>query len=291
MGSEGNGDGEFSQPQGLASQNERLRIDFALSVAAAGQVVEVVSDADLLLATTTASVGDVLAVSEVESLPLAERDVFDLIATTAGAVGFSFGGQRSSSVNVTRDGMLANDTRYLTSAGALTATYSSPDLIEEVSLVVGAIDAEVGRGSGQISFSTRSGTNDFHGALFYSNNNSALNANSWFNNLRGRPRDYLNRTQYGGRVGGPIIQNRLFFFVLVDNQKYLRKQDVNSTVLTEQARQGIFRYISGAENRNALQSNPSVDLAGNVLDSANLRTIDLFNVPGETNRTGLSTNA
>jgi len=281
-----------TQSQGITlSQNQQVRLNFSLSVGAVGTVVEVIADADALMATTTASVGDVLPENEVSALPLAERDVFDLIQTTAGAVGFSFGGQRSSAVNVTRDGMMVNDTRYLTSAGALTATYSSPDLVEEVQLVVGAVDAEAGRGSGQISFQTRSGTNQFHGALFYSNNNSALNANSWFNNLRGRPRDYLNRTQYGGRIGGPIIENRLFFFVLVDNQKYLTKQDTVATVLTQQARQGIFRYIEGAENRNALQSNPSVDRTGAVLDTANLRTIDLFNVPGETNRTGLSTNA
>ncbi len=134
------------------SQGQQIRINFSLQVAAVGQAVEVVADADALLATTTASVGDALPEFEVRSLPLAERDVFDLIATTAGAVGYSFGGQRSSAVNVTRDGMLANDTRYLTNAGALTATYSSPDLIEEVQLVVGAVDAEAGRGSGQISF-------------------------------------------------------------------------------------------------------------------------------------------
>ena len=281
-----------TQTQGITlSQGIQVRLNFDLAVGAVGTVVEVVADADALLATTTASVGDVLPENEISSLPLAERDVFDLIETTAGAVGFSFGGQRSSAVNVTRDGMMVNDTRYLTSAGALTATYSSSDLVEEVQLVVGAVDAEAGRGSGQISFSTRSGTNQFHGALFYSNNNAALNANSWFNNLRGRPRDYLNRSQYGGRIGGPIIENRLFFFVLVDNQRYVRKQDTVATVLTEQARQGIFRYIAGAENRNALQSNPSVDRNGAVLDTANLRTIDLFNVPGETNRTGLSTNA
>ena len=278
------------------SQNQQVRLNFELGVAAVGTAVEVVSDADALLATTSASVGDALPDFEVRSLPLAERDVFDLIATTAGAVGYSFGGQRSSAVNVTRDGMLANDTRYLTNAGALTATYSSPDLIEEVQLVVGAVDAEAGRGSGQISFSTRSGTNDFHGALFYSNNNSALNANTWFNNQRNRPRDYLNRTQYGGRVGGPIIQNRLFFFVLIDNQRYLRKQDTTATVLTEQARQGIFRYWPGAENDNALGgAGASVDSSGNPTQPSGatgpLQSFNLFTDVNDPNRTGPSTNA
>ncbi len=273
------------------SQSQQIRLNFELAVGAVGQEVEVIADADVLLATTTASVGDVLPEIEVTSLPLAERDVFDLLQTTAGAVGYSFGGQRSSSVNVERDGMIVNDTRYLTSAGALTATYSSPDLVEEVQLVVGAVDAEAGRGSGQVSFQTRSGTNEFHGALFYSNNNAAMNANNWFNNLRGRPKDYLNRTQYGGRVGGPILRNRLFFFVLVDNQRYVRKEDVVATVLTEQARQGIFRYMDGVENGNALDRNPSVDLNGSVLNPAGLRSFNIFDVPGETNRTGPSTNA
>jgi hypothetical protein len=270
------------------SQGQQIRLNFTLEVAAVGQTVEVTVDTDVALATTSASIGDVLPQIEVSSLPLAERDVFDLLETVGGAVGtdgrWSFGGQRSNAVNVTRDGMVVNDTRYLTSAGALTATYSSPDLVEEVQLVVGAVDAEAGRGSGQVALQTRSGTNGFHGALFYGTNNSVLNANTFFNNLRGQPKDYLNRTQFGGRLAGPIIRNKLFFFVLTDNQRYVRKENFVATVLTQQARQGTFRYMNGVPNANALQANPSVDLQGNVLNPANLRSFNLYNVPGETNR-------
>src|SRR5213083_1179782 len=77
---------------------------------------------------------------------------------------------------------------------------------------------------------TRSGTNQFHGALFYANNNSALNAADWFDNLKGAQKSYLNRTQYGGRLGGPIIKNKVFFFVLIDNQRYLAKQSFVTNV-------------------------------------------------------------
>jgi hypothetical protein len=84
--------------------------------------------------------------------------------------------------------------------------------------VTAAADAEAANGSAQVRLQTRSGTNEFHGAAFYTNNNSSLNAKDWFDNLRNTPKSYVNRNQYGGRLAGPIIKNKAFFFVLVDNQ-------------------------------------------------------------------------
>jgi hypothetical protein len=152
--------------------------------------------------------------------------------------------------------------------GAFAATYSSPDLIEEVQISVGTVDAAAGRGSSQVRLQTRSGTNEFHGALFYGTNNSALNANSWFDNLDGIEKDWTNRQQYGGRIGGPIVRNKAFFFVLIDNQEYRARQNVNAGVLTPLARQGIFRYFPGTQNNDAgaLAGQRSVDEAGNPLD-------------------------
>ena len=152
-----------------------------------------------------------------------------------------------------------------------------------------SVDAASGRGSGQVRLQTRSGTNDFHGALFYSNNNSAFNAQNWFDNLAGAPKSYLNRSQYGGRLGGPILRNKAFFFVLVDNQRYLQKDTFVSPVLTAQARQGIFRYMNGQANSNALSAAPSVDLAGNVLNPAGLRSFNLFSDVQDPFRTGITT--
>jgi len=108
----------------------------------------------------------------------------------------------------------------------------------------------MGRGSGQVLLQTRSGTNDFHGALFYSNQNSKLAANNWFQNLVGTQKDYLNRNQFGGRLGGPIIRNKAFFFFLYDGQRYLSKQETIGTVLTPEARKGIFRYLTSGATGN-----------------------------------------
>ena len=281
------------------SGNQTFRYNFVLQVGAVATAVEVVSDADALLATTGASVGDALPEEEVLALPLATRDVFDLLGTTAGLVrsqngdGTNFAGGRVSSVNTTRDGVPVSDGRYLDWNGAFSATYSSPDLVEEVQVSVGTVDAAAGRGSSQVRLQTRSGTNEFHGALFYTTNNSALNANDWFDNLEGLEKDWENRNQFGGRIGGPIIQNKAFFFVLVDEQRYNRRSNATGAVLTAEARQGIFRYWPGAENNNA-QGGPdaSVNAAGNPVRPqdviGDLQSFNLFSDVNDPFRTGIS---
>ena len=282
------------------SQSQQARLNFVLEVATVAQAVEVVIEADTVLSTTTASVGTVIRVDQV-NLPLQTRNIMDLAASTPGALSTgnnnantAFAGTRSSQVNTTRDGLVVSDGRYMDWNGAFAATYTTPDLIEEVQITTNTIDAEVGRGSGQVRLQTRSGSNQFHGALFYTNNNSALNTLTFFENLVGFKKPYTNRNQYGGRIGGPIKQNKAFFFFLFEGQKYLRKEDFISNVLTGPARQGIFRYLTanGASRRNgnAFATTPSVDLQGNVLTSANgtplvLNSLNLFSDVNDPNRT------
>ena len=285
------------------SPNQTYRENFELQVGTVATAVEVISDADALLATTGASVGDALPEEEVLALPLATRDIFDLLDTTAGLVrdrneddATNFAGTRVSAVNTTRDGIPVSDGRYLDWNGAFSATYSSPDLVEEVQVSVGTVDAAAGRGSSQVRLQTRSGTNEFNGALFYTTNNSALNSNTWFDNLRGNEKDWENRNQFGGRIGGPIVQNKAFFFVLVDNQRFKRRRNISGSVLTPQARQGIFRYWPGVENDNALGGGAaSVDFSGNPTQPAGamgpLESINLFSDVNDPNRgTGISNN-
>jgi hypothetical protein len=278
------------------SQGQPVRLDFTLKVGTVAQAVEVLTNAQTELATTTASVGGVLPDTDVRSLPLATRNVLDLVKVSAGVVDNNFGGARVSQINTTRDGLPTGDGRYLDWNGAYSAAFTSPDLVEEVQVTVNTVDAAVGRGSGQVRMQTRSGTNDFHGALFYQNQNSALSGNSWFNNLVGAPLDYSNRNQIGGRLGGPIKKNKAFFFFLYDGQRYLEKVTQKSTVLTPTARQGIFRYLTsnapgGATRRNgnAFSTTPSVDLAGNILTSDHgtplfLNQFNLFNDVKDPNR-------
>src|SRR3989441_1939468 len=285
------------------SQGQQVRLNFSLQVGTVAQAVEVVAEANTLLATTTSSVGDVLPDVQVRSLPLANRNVLDLVRNAAaGAVGDNFAGARMSQMNTTRDGLPTMDGRYNDWNGAYSAIFTSPDLVEEVQVIVNSIDAAAGRGSGQVKMQTRSGGNNYHGALFYANRNSALASQGWFQNLVGAQKTYQNRNQFGGRLGGPIKQNKAFFFVLIDEQRYVEKQSVVSTVFTDSARQGIFRYLTegatGAgggtsrRNGNAFSTTPSVDLSGKTL-SANpvngaplfLNSFNLFSDVKDPNRT------
>src|SRR5207248_2612834 len=172
--------------------------------------------ADTLIATTSASVGTVLPEYKVRDLPLASRNVLDLVGQP-GTQGSNFAGGRLTQLNTTRDGVPDSDGRYDT--GAATTTFVSPDLVDEVRIIVAPADAETSRGSGQIQMSTRSGTNELHGSLFWVNRNSKLNANSWNNNFQGANKDYYNGNQFGGRIGGPVIKNKTFFFFLFDGQR------------------------------------------------------------------------
>ncbi|MCU1337010.1 MAG: hypothetical protein JWO19_2591 [Bryobacterales bacterium] len=286
-------------------QGQPVRLNFTLQVGGAAQTVEVVAQADTLLATTSASVGGVLAEKEVLSLPVATRNVLDLVALTPGVMMVpgvfgpvtSFAGTQTSDVNTTRDGMVTNDGRY--NNGTYSAVFTSPDMVEEVRISTNSIDPTLGRGSAQVQMRTRAGSNEFHGALFYTNSNSAFNTLGYFQNLVGAPKDYLNRNQFGGRLGGPIKKNKAFFFVLLDDQRYVEKVNTTSVVLTAPARQGIFRYLTSGSpggatrrNGNAFSATPSVDLNGNILTSANgvplfLNSFNVFSDVKDPNRTGI----
>src|SRR5262249_18373703 len=145
-----------------------------------------------------------------------------------------------------RDGISVNDTRH-NDSGGFAVIYTSPDLVEEVRVIVAAADAELGRGGGQVQMATRAGTNQFRGSVFYNNRNSALDASSWFNNFNAVPKNYYNRNQFGGRISGPIIKNKTFFFGLYDGQRFITRDTVVGNVLTATARQGIFRFFPGVQ--------------------------------------------
>ncbi|PYS34610.1 MAG: hypothetical protein DMG14_29050, partial [Acidobacteria bacterium] len=257
---------------------QQVRLNFTLQVGTQSQQVEVNVAADTLIATTSSSVGTVLPEYKLRDLPLSTRNALDLVGTTAATQGGSFAGARSVAVNTVRDGVPVSDGRY--DVGVSASTYVSPDLVEEVRIIVAPADAEMGRGSGQVQMATRSGTNQFRGSVFLSNRNSALSANSWGNNFRGVGKDYKNGNQFGARIGGPIIKNKTFFFFLYDGQRFLTRSIFIGNVLTAPARQGIFRYFPGVQNANILQNNATVDVFGNPVKpqgaTGDLQSVSVF---------------
>src|SRR5881628_3339833 len=265
----------------------QVRLNFTLRVASQAESVEVTITADTLLATSSSSVGHVLSETKVRDLPLTSNNVLDLtqvmpgvyttVSPVFGANETKFAGVSARDVNVQRDGVSVGGERWPT--GINTATELHPDLVGEVKMILAPVDAEMGRGSGQVQIQTKSGTNQFHGGGVWSAKNSILDANVWENNRSVNPftgksvaRPWRNFQQATGNLGGPIVRNKTYFFVLYD-QKWVRTREAfNAVVLTPCAQRGIFRYYDNWTNGNSLAATNAgsttptisvVDRAGN----------------------------
>src|SRR5262249_23651722 len=180
-----------------------VRLNFTLQVANQSQSVEVTISADTLIATSSPTIGQVLGEKKVSDLPVVGNNVLDMLnvlggldnlvftsanpsaANAFGREGTTLAGVSAQDTPVLRDGIMVQDTRYPT--GINSATVINPDLVGEIRLIVAPVDAEFGRGNGAVQITTRSGTNQLHGAGVWSIQNSALNANSWSNNRSGIP--------------------------------------------------------------------------------------------------------
>jgi hypothetical protein len=269
---------------------ERLRFNFTLTVGGVAQSVEVSVDAQSLLTTTSSSIGEVLSDKRVQDLPMVRQDVLDLVRIMPGMRVDPFGDQFSAftglptnTINTTRDGLSVTDTRNNVLSGTTTM---NPDLIGEIRVILSPVDAEFGRGNGQVQVLTRSGTNQFRGSAVWNLRNTALSANSWVNNrnrdaLTGQwsptPIDWRNSNQYTVSAGGPIVPSKTFFFALWDQNISRTRSIVTTPVLTDSARQGIFRYFDSYNSADALfvpsafpmnatsATYPVVDLLGNPL--------------------------
>jgi hypothetical protein len=262
---------------------QSIRRNFTLQVGNVSTNVEVTAAADALLTSSTPSIGTVLPASQVVDLPLVGRNVIDLVTSTMpgvignGTASTAFAGvtaNATGNVGMSMDGVTMNTQRY--TQGLTTSFFINPDLVDELRVVVAPVDVE-GRGAAQIQMRGRTGSNEFHGAATWNIRNSAVNANTWENNRLGLNPTWFNRHQSTASVGGPIVRNKTFFFVLYDRQDQVQKQTTDTAVLTALARQGIFRFFPGVNNGNAevtpsgtgaTKTVPVVDKAGNPLSES-----------------------
>jgi carboxypeptidase family protein len=155
----------------------------------------------------------------ITNLPSLTRNPYDFLGLSAGAAptgpggaGYAVNGQRAESGSFLLDGSENNDA-YNSGPAQIVPL----DVVEEYRLMTHNFTAEYGRNTGFIAnVVTKNGTNEFHGVAYYFNRNSALAANTYENNARGISRPVFNRHQLGGAVGGPILRDKLFFYVAVE---------------------------------------------------------------------------
>lgn len=198
-------------------------VNIHLQVGSESQVVEVSADT-AMVETHSTGVGEVVTNRAINQLPLNGRQATNLI-TLAGAATpgpntdlngnknyptqtISVAGGSSTGIAFYLDGAGNNDP-----FNSLNLPFPFPDALQEFKVETGALSAQYGaHAAGAVNVVTKSGTNHFHGDLFEYVRNGDFNANDYFSNAKGLPRDSLKRNQFGGTIGGPILHNRLFFF-------------------------------------------------------------------------------
>jgi hypothetical protein len=282
--------------------NQPATVDVALEIGAINDVVTVVSSAELVQTNSSGNIGNTVEQNTLVSLPIVGnrgRNPLEFINFQPGVVtgantggGVHVHGARDRAFNFTLDGIDINDT---TAGGSnFTPIRPNPDSLTEFQVVTSNFTAELGRSSGaQVTLVTRSGTNDFHGSLFEFYQTPRFHANEYINTINRALRPQFVQHIFGGSVGGPVIlplfgeggkatyngKNRTFFFTNIQLLRTNQSFFVNRTVYTQQARNGIFRYVQNGVNRNASQDTPSVDANGNPLPSRVIRSYNILANP------------
>lgn len=248
--------------------NQPATIDFSMSVQANAVTVDV-SAAAQTLNTTDASLGNSAGNAEIQALPSESRNVPDLLSLQPGVLYLptatdsrsgAVNGGRSDQGNVTLDGVDDNDqVGGFAFTGVLRETQDS---IEEFRVVTSDANADSGRSSGaQVSMVTKSGTNHFHGAA-YEYYRPTWVANDWFNKqaqlsngLPNVPGKYV-RNIFGADTGGPIIKDKLFFFVNYEAWRRAENTQVSRTVPTSLYQKGELQYVyDPAGDTNTISQN------------------------------------
>ncbi len=197
-----------------------------------------------------------------QSMPTLNRSIADFTRTTPQANGLSFGGQDSRYINFSVDGSNFNNNFGLGSlpGGQTNSTPISLDAIEEIQVNMAPYDVRQGGFTGAaLNAITRKGDNQFRASAFYnqrSGDNTFLGKTAAGTDLPSTARQF-NVKQYGGRIGGPIIENKLFFFVNFEIENRTDPGTTNraSTGVTadDAASNTVRRGINLADSLNRLR--------------------------------------
>ena len=231
----------------------RLRVDLQMPVGQITEKVEVTATSPLI-ETDSSQRGQVITGDQTRALPLISREYSALALLTTGVKlggsslttgntpregAFNVNGLRSTFNNFMIDGI--DNNAYGTSNQGFSnqVMQPPPDAIGEFKVVTNNMSAEYGRAAGAtINVNYRSGTNQLHGSGWEFLRATSLNAAGFFIPPTGKPS--LDRDQFGGVIGGPIIRNRAFFFGDYEGLRQTRKAAGFATIATPQQRQGIL---------------------------------------------------
>lgn len=234
---------------------QTTRADFTMSAGDVSQTVQVTSEVPLVQSTSS-DIGSVIEAKEINNLPLNGRLFEQLVTLTPGAAaaGWSdFAENPSAAGAVTPTQAVVNGLPWSGNLYMVDGVHNEEPLnafisittplaaIQEFKIETSNPTAEYGSfGGAVVNLTTKSGTNEYHGAAFEYIRNDAFNARDFFNHNPGSRKAPYHANQFGGAFGGPIKKDKLFFFA--DYQQLLQHNGVTNTrtVPTALQRQGIF---------------------------------------------------
>jgi hypothetical protein len=239
-----------------------LRQDVELSLGDLTETLTVAAESPLIN-TTDATMGNTIDERAITNLPVEARSVVELLSLQPGSVYVPFNevqndadeadprfgsvsGARADQQTVTLDGVDVNDPELqyaYTSAVRITQ-----EALQEFRVSTSNYGAQYGRSSGpQVSLVTKSGTNRFRGSAYFYRRDTDFSANEYFNKLATQPEGVneaplLDKNTFGGSLGGPIVKDRVFFFVNYEQLGEESERPVVRGVPSGSFRDGVLQY-------------------------------------------------
>lgn len=236
---------KYVQPNVKVVVETPLALSVTLEVGGVAETVTVESNsAESLVNTQDATVGNTFVSQQVTQLPTEARNVLSLLSLQPGVTKEGYvAGARSDQSNITLDGVDINEAQ--TNAIETPVLRLNSEAIEEFRVTTTTANASSGRSAGaQISLITKSGTNDFRGAIFLTGRRTGWSANNFFNNRSGVAREKFDKNLWGGAIGGPIVKDKMFFFYSLEQERTTRGASQLQVVPLPTLGQGFVRYVN-----------------------------------------------
>ncbi len=254
-----------------------------LSVQKGSATIEVSSTVTPIISDNP-SVNTTFSPQELAQLPNGGSDITNIAETAPGVVlnssggygNFTVNGQPATSNLFTVNGENDMDPYFNISNSGATNLLLGANEISEATVTSNAYSGEYGQLSGaQISYVTKSGTNDYHGNAVYNWNGRALNANDWFRNNAGEAgTPFSNANQWAASVGGPIIKNHTFFFVNTEGLRFVLPNADSLEVPTTEFANAVLANVTNLQPNEAPAYQSMFNLYANSIGSNAVTPVD-----------------
>jgi len=229
-------------------------VNFVIDITELSETIVVHGEAPTVN-TTESTISFLVDEKKIRDLPLNGRDYASLILLQPGVtlsrasadssnvgrgVKISVAGARPNQNLFTLDGTDYNDALNNT-PGSAQGLMTGVETIKEFQVLTNTMSAEYGRASGGVfNVVTKSGTNDFHGSVFEFHRDDSLDSKNYFDNET----PAFERNQFGGSFGGPLRQDRTFFFGSYEGLRENKDVTTVATVLDDDARRGVLPGVA-----------------------------------------------